>query len=95
MHIPAQEEDAYLKCVKLHISKSLSEEALWVTLETIEKWCDVRNQYVHALLNKNRDALEDGLRENAEIGMKLAREMDSYVDLIKKKNDIRKKFNIQ
>lgn len=61
----------------------------------ITEWCNLRNQYVHALLNKKYAALQAGLPEFAEEGLAIAREIDKKVKTIKKNNNIRKKYNIQ
>lgn len=63
--------------------------------ERIAEWCNLRNQYVHALLNKNYAALQEGLPAFAEEGLAIAREIDKKVKTIKKNNNIRKKYNIQ
>ena len=95
LSIDDNEDDKYLLAVHSHLSERISADEFNETLQDITKWCDIRNQYIHALLNKNYDALQDGLCEYAEHGLKLARKIDSYVKNIKRGDTIRKKFKIQ
>ena len=95
LSIDDNEEDKYLLTVHSHLSERISADEFNETLQDITTWCEIRNQYIHALLNKNYDALQEGLCEYAEQGLKLARKIDSYVKAIKYNNNIRKKFKIQ
>lgn len=91
----AIESSKYLSVVDMHISKSIDKQTFLETLDEISKWCDIRNQYVHAMLNKNYIALQEGLCEYAERGFILVRKVDNFVKAIKLGNSIRRKFKIQ
>ena len=95
LSIDDNEEDKYLLMVHSHLAERVSTNEFNETLQDITTWCNIRNQYIHALFNKNYDALQEGLCEYAENGLKLARKIDNYVKAIKKNNSIRKKFKIQ
>jgi hypothetical protein len=95
LSIDDSEEDKYLLTVHSHLSERVTVDEFIETLQDITMWCNIRNQYIHALLNKNYDALQDGLCEYAEQGLKLARKIDSYVKNVKRGDTIRKKFKIQ
>lgn len=95
LSIDDREEDKYLSTVHSQLSERFSIHEFNETMQDITTWCEIRNQYIHALLNKNYDALQEGLCEYAEQGLKLARKIDGYVKVIKRNNSIRKKFKIQ
>lgn len=95
LSINADEKDKYLSTVNTYLEKRISKQELRETLEEIEKWCHIRNEYIHALLNKNYESAQEGISEYADMGLKLARKVDSCVKKIKKNNNIRKSFNIQ
>ncbi|WP_196229406.1 hypothetical protein [Butyrivibrio fibrisolvens] len=45
-------------------------------------------------MNKNLEALYEGIDEKIEIGMQLARNLDSYIKVIKKDNSVRKNLKM-
>lgn len=61
-------------------------------IETVIVWAesDNENEIIHASLNKNIEALYDGLDEKIELGMQYARDLDGYVRVMKKDNSLRK-----
>ena len=89
------EEDGYYGMVRDILNQRIDKQAFDRLMENIELWCDVRNQYVHALMQKKYSALNDSLCIHAEKGMELARQVDQMVKIVKKNNTIRSKFNIQ
>ena len=95
LSIDDNEEDKYLLTVHSHLAGRISTDEFNETLQDITTWCNIRNQYIHALFNKNYDALQQGLYEYAENGLKLARKIDNYVKNIKRGDTIRKRFKIQ
>ena len=95
LSINAEEKDKYLSTVNTYLEKKILKQEFCETIAEIEKWCKIRNEYIHALLNKNYDSAQEGIKEYAEEGLKLARKVDSYVKKIKRNNNIRKSFNIQ
>ena len=95
LSIDDNEKDKHLLMVHSHLAGRLAVEEFNETLRDITKWCEIRNQYIHALFNKNYDALQEGLCAYAVKGLKLARKIDGYVKAIKHNNSIRKKFKIQ
>lgn len=86
-------DDRYLKMLKSQC-ESLDAAAFQKTLEDIDKWKAYRNEVIHGLLNKNMDALGSDLEDNVNNGMRLARELDAQVRVIKKNNRIRKAANL-
>lgn len=64
------------------------------TLDRIDAWKGSRNEIVHAMMNKNTDALEVRLKPIAEEGMRLARVLDSQEKILKSGNKIRKSVNL-
>lgn len=95
MQVSDPREGSFVKVVLAHIDTCADRSEIMALCEDVAAWCEIRNQYVHALLNKNHKALLDGLKEYAENGYKIARRIDDYVKIIKKNNTIRRKFNIQ
>ena len=89
------DESQFISAVLTHIDFTAKRDEIRLLCKDVATWCDIRNQYVHALLNKNYEALQDGLQEFAEKGYKIARRVDECVKAIKKKNNIRKRFKIQ
>lgn len=77
------EDDKYLsdlkrKCILIDSDKFSG------MMEQAENWCNFRNNIIHALMNKNIKSINKNLRENIEVGMKLARYIDSQVKIVKK-----------
>lgn len=60
----------------------------------IEKWCDYRNEIIHALMNKRMESLEADVANKAVQGYDLFRELDKYVSWVKRKN-IRSKLGLK
>ena len=78
--------------------------SLSLLLGDVEEWCERRNQYVHALLNKNYNALQDGLLDFVKKGKDIANGLHNIVRFVKPSNaekprkriyNIRKEFKIQ
>ena len=88
----AEETNRYLLKLKSQI-EGVDIGAFLETLENIEKWKAYRNEIVHSLLNKNIDCVNSELETIAVNGMKYAREIDSYLKILKKGNQIRKSIN--
>ena len=82
-----QEYSPYLKCLKDKID-GLDVDALSGIFTKLNKWLEYRNEVMHASMNKNIDSLYEGLKTNAEVGMNYARELDSYVRVLKKLESI-------
>lgn len=74
--------------------EELDIDAFLCTIKEIEEWCSYRNEIVHALMNKNLESIESELKEKAEVGMRLANNIDSQERMIKKGNKIRKGINL-
>ncbi len=64
-------------------------------LGQIVSWKHVRNECVHALMNKNFYSEEQKTQDLADQGIVLVRRMDDLVKKFKKNNHLRKKYNIQ
>lgn len=88
-------ESQFISAVRVHIDSNTKRDEISLLCEDIIMWSKIRNQYVHALLGKNYEALQEGLHEFAENGYKIARRIDDCVKAIKKNSQLRRKFNIQ
>lgn len=88
-------DDKYLLSLRSQIDKYIDAERLMKALNDIEKWCEYRNEIIHALMNKNIDSMNQDLAFQTEEGMRLCREIDSQVDRLKTGNRIRKSIKLQ
>ncbi len=86
-------EDKYLHLLKSQL-EGTDLDLFMKTVEGIDSWKDNRNEIVHAMLNKNVLHMETVLKEIVEQGIKLARDLDSQIDLLKKGNKIRRGVNL-
>ena len=68
----------YLKELK-NLMESVDVDDVLRTFRKMEKWLKFRNEVIHASLNKNIEALYEGLDEKIELGMQYARNLDGYV----------------
>ena len=87
----------YLIALK-RIIENLDVDGMIETLESLrgdQGWLHYRNEIIHASLNKNIDALYEGLGDKVEMGMEYARFIDSQVKLLKKSNLVRRKMKMQ
>lgn len=64
------------------------------TLEKIDVWRKYRNEIIHAAMSKDLCSLNDRLEENASLGMKYAREIDSASQKLKRRTNIRKSVSM-
>jgi len=87
-------EDSYLQVLKDAYEGCLDIGFMLDTLEAIEEWNEYRNEIIHGLLNKNVADLNNQIKECAINGMQYARDIDSQVKCLKKKNGIRKTCKI-
>lgn len=83
----------YLTALKSQIERA-DVGLLLETLDQIKVWKDARNEIVHAMMNKNIDALEARLKSIAEEGMRIARALDSQERILKSGNKIRRSVNL-
>jgi hypothetical protein len=77
------------------IKKTKGQEEMISLLDDISKWCQARNELVHALLNKNVDRQKEKLLSLIEEAFLYCRQLDNFVRAFKRGNTIRKQFNIQ
>ena len=87
------EYSSYLKNLK-RLLESVDLDSVLTTLQEIEQWLHFRNEVMHACMNKNLEALYEGIDEKIELGMQLARKLDSYIKVIKKDNSVRKNLKM-
>ena len=86
----------YMENLYEQIEKTLNRQEINELLDAVDHWRDSRNQLIHALLSKTASTSEVARIECAENGYTLARNIDNIlVKRFKRKNDIRKKYNIQ
>lgn len=95
MSLTGTGDSEFINDIVAHVDSSAGRGEIKDLCSAITEWCDTRNQYVHALLNKNYDALQEGLKDFAENGHGIARRIDACVKVIKVNNTIRKKFKIK
>lgn len=92
------EDNPLLIAIGERVEERLDREAVLDTLERCRRWKDQRNTYVHGFLRKYNLQGEENLREYVEEGMKIGRELDSYVRKFKPgkgKKGIREHFKLQ
>ena len=83
------EYSIYLRELK-SLMESVDVDDVLRTFREMEKWLEFRNEVIHASLNKNIEALYEGIEEKIGLGMQYARGLDSYVRVMKKDNSLRK-----
>lgn len=83
-------DDKYLRTLKSQYEGQLDIGGMIDTLEEIRKWCDYRNEVIHALMNKSVDSVDERIADQAAKGMAFARYLDSQVKNLKKGNRIRR-----
>ena len=83
----------YLKNLK-KLMESVDIDGIADTLDEIEHWIKFRNEVIHASMNKNLEALYEGIDIRIENGMKLARDLDNFIKVIKKDNSVRKELKM-
>lgn len=64
-------------------------------IDKLENWCNLRNQIIHGLLNKNSTYLDEQLETITNEGYKIARNIDAIISMYKRNDNIRKKLKIQ
>lgn len=84
----------WLRALKDKYEDSFDVSDVIDTLGQVRKWCDLRNEVVHGLMNKQSDKLNAMLPNLAEDGMALAREMDAYVKQLKKGASVRRAIKL-
>ena len=88
-------EEKYLKTLKSQYESALDIKGMLDALEDVRKWCDYRNEVIHALMNKNLESLDEQLEEQAIKGMEVARYIDAQIKQLKKGNSIRRSINLK
>lgn len=83
----------YLKSLK-RLMESVDIGSISGTISEVEQWLQFRNEVIHASMNKNLEALYEGIDEKIELGMHLARDLDSYIKDIKEDNSVRKNLKM-
>lgn len=85
----------YMRALYLQKEKVKKDEVL-STLNRINPWKEVRNQLIHALLNKTTDSAYEAKKKCAEESYSITRDLDNaLVKPFKRHNQLRKKYNIQ
>jgi hypothetical protein len=86
-------EDAFLNDVSEYIENKIGKEDILDFVCRLTKWKDIRNGYVHGLMDKVPSEIEPELKSVAEKGKELFRKVDSYCKKTEKRV-IRKKYRI-
>lgn len=87
------EKDQYL----FLLFQTLGEESIkrfLDNLKKIEKWKDPRNEIVHALFNKNIEAVKEEYEKLCENGLGYAESINTQVKKVKRTNSIRKAIGL-
>lgn len=87
------ENDKYMEKIKTALCGVDFDELTDCFLH-LEHWCGFRNEAVHSLMNKNMESLQSQIAVKAEEGMLLARQIDKFVDAVKKGNRLRHLMNL-
>ena len=77
------EHDRYLTALKAQC-ESADVDVYVESLDEAADWLKSRNDVIHALMRRSPDGMEARLKDIAEIGRRLANEMDTLVRLIKR-----------
>ena len=83
MNKPVSEQTDFEKHLCRAYHYSIDRREFKSKLNKIEKWCNYRNEIVHAMFNKDIDALREGFSEHVENGFSLARYVDEQVKHLK------------
>lgn len=91
----AKVQETFAFKLREKISKDVDINRLTNTINILENWCELRNEIIHGLLNKNPNELDKNLEKCATDGFKLAKELETIVEQYEEGNNIRKELNIQ
>ena len=91
----APTNDKYLETLWNQIGSRLTIDEVSETLVSLEDWCAYRNEIIHALMNKNLDAVDESISERCERGMNIVRSLDRYVKQVRFRNVIRRSLRIK
>lgn len=87
-------ESQYVQALREQCKK-LDGEKLKQTLDELDEWKKERNEIIHSLLNKAQYGIDGRAQRLAEEGLKIGREMDAQVRILKKGDKIRKAAQMQ
>ncbi len=79
-----------IRCVFLLVAENKPDQNDVVQTVLCASWCDYRNAVVHDLMDKSIISLDVHLAEQAELGNKLFRRLDSIVGWVDRKHISRK-----
>lgn len=92
LHI--QPDSAFQKDICGKLQKLKNQDRLVSSLAYLDLWKGKRNQLVHALFSKNKEAVEEELTLLAEEGYRAVRVLDEAVRQLKRSVDVRAKYGI-
>ena len=78
----AKNDNLYAQHLKTVYRVSIDIREMKSKLKELEKWCDYRNEIVHAIFNTDLDALHSIYKEHVEKGFSLGRYFDHQVALL-------------
>lgn len=90
-----QPDSSFQKDIRGKLRKIKNQDRLVSSLEYLGLWKDKRNQLVHALFSKNKEAVEEELTLLAEEGYRAIRVLDEAVRQLKRSVDVRAKYGIR
>ena len=86
-------EDFYLQILKKEL-EGIDLDGMQQILEGIQSWLVFRNEIMHALMNKDADAVYTQLYGKVEEGMKYVDFLDGQVKALRRSKAIRKKMKL-
>ena len=83
-HMDEFKSNKYAQHLKRIYKISINTAEFKRELNKIRKWCAYRNELVHAMFNKDIEALRSGYKEHVEEGYRLGRYIDAQVQTLKR-----------
>lgn len=77
-------EDEYAAFLDKVYKYAFNKSEFKSSLKAIRNWCKYRNELIHGLFNKDLEDLHSGYRAHVEDGYQLARQLDNYVEQLKR-----------
>ena len=75
--------DTFLRALKDRYEGSVDIQEMLDVLSDMRAWCRYRDEVIHALLNKNTEAISEEISEYCRRGQRIARRADAQVQSLK------------
>lgn len=76
-------EDIIIKKIQKHLLLNLNIEEFKKDINKLKKWKNFRNEFTHAIYNKDMNDIISKEKEQALIGIELSESFDRYTELLK------------